>query len=160
MKQLILALFCFLMPFSVFAQGVVCVDCQTIAFELREEKAHILKQLMDLDILNESDLELIQVYRHLEQESENLLDKYYKILYDVLNDEGKVTLVQHQRNWTKFKETETDFRTLIYVNDLDEKSDEYVIISTLARVSSNIDRLIDFYEYLLIFGDDTMVVSP
>ena len=74
--------------------------------EFKQDTAQVeqsVRVMLDKDY---STYGMIEASRYLEQGYDKLLNKYYKILLNILNDENKELLRMSQRNWISLRDSE------------------------------------------------------
>lgn len=59
------------------------------------------------------DFEMAAVTYELEQDYDDLLNKYYKLLMSELQDQDKIILKESQRNWIAYRNTERKLNSLV-----------------------------------------------
>lgn len=74
--------------------------------EFKQDTAHLeqsVRAMLDKDY---STYGMMEASRYLEQGYDKLLNKYYKVLLGILNEENKALLKTSQRNWISLRDSE------------------------------------------------------
>lgn len=74
--------------------------------EFKQDTAHLEQEVRVMLDKDYSTYGMMEASRYLEQGYDKLLNKYYKVLLGVLNDENKALLRASQRNWISLRDSE------------------------------------------------------
>lgn len=151
MKRRILCLLFVLVPLIVSSQNI---DYDAIEFEFTADTARIEKQVENMINNDYTTPGLIEASNYSEQEYDKLLNKYYKILYNALDVDGKKALKATQLNWIKLRDSDKDLVIAMRNQIYDEMGGGTIwgIVAADARADITRRRVIDLYNYLL-FSD-------
>lgn len=147
MKLLLFSFICFLLPFSVSSQNI---DYDAIIAEFRSDTARVNGQVRGMLDTDYTTAGMIEASNYSEQEYDKLLNKYYKILYNALNEDGKKALKATQLNWIKLRDSDKELVTAMRNQIYDEMGGGTIwgIIAADARADITRRRVIDLYNYL------------
>ncbi len=148
MKHLVLI--CFLtLTGNAFAQLVT--DGINLSEQFEADTARVEQQTREFAEKDYSTLGMIETSLFYEEEYDKLLNKYYKLLYNSLDDEGKKVLKATQLNWIKLRDSEK-----LLVNELYQSTYEKMgggtiwrVIAADARADITRRRVIELYNYLM-----------
>ena len=103
--KLLLSLVLVLISFGAVTSQV-SNSYENIQLEFSSDTAKIEKGIAAMLDKDYSTYGMIEASRYLEQGYDKLLNKYYKILLNILNDENKELLRMSQRNWISLRDSE------------------------------------------------------
>lgn len=151
MKRLIILIFGLFATYSVSSQNI---DFDAITDQFTADTARVNQQQRDMLSSDYSTMGMIEASNYSEQEYDKLLNKYYKILYNALNEDGKKALKATQLNWIKLRDSDKQLVTSMRNQIYDEIGGGTIwsVISSEARADITRRRVIDLYNYLL-FSD-------
>jgi len=144
--------------FIAFFAGSLAISAQDFDYEKIEKQftadtARVEKQVRDMIDSDFSTMGMIDATIQLEKGYDELLNKYYRILYDRLDTEGKNALKASQRNWIKLRDSDKLFigelHRIIY-NEMGGGT-MWSVLSASQSAELTRQRVITLYEYLM-FG--------
>lgn len=89
---------------SLCAQDFQWLEDRKIEF--KRDTAHLEQEVRDLLDKDYTTLGMIEASYYLEQGYDKLLNKYYKVLLNILNEENKTLLRTSQRNWINLRDSD------------------------------------------------------
>lgn len=146
MRKLIFILLIGLLPCYVQAQNVELQD--PISIEFRQDTMMIEQQVSDMLEKDYSTLGMVKAVSSLEDGYDKLLNKYYQMLLMKLKEEDRNTLIEAQRNWIKFRDSEKALIRTISSDTYTGGGTMWGPVSASVRADLTKDRLIDIYHYL------------
>lgn len=136
---------------SLFAQSDDNLD---LSVEFTTDTARVEHSIRVFAEKDYSTSGMVQACVFSEAEYDKLLNKYYKKLYNSLDDEGKKALKVTQLNWIKLRDSDKEL-----VNALESKTYTdagggtiWRVVAADARAEITRRRVIELYNYLT-FGD-------
>lgn len=81
-------------------------------------------------------------------EYDKLLNKYYKLLHKRLEDSDKEILKQAQRNWIKYRDSESKLNDVIYKEEYSGFGTVLDILVTSRNAEITKNRVFELYDYL------------
>lgn len=149
MKAILSGLFLFVVCFTASAQSI---DYDALEKEFTADTARVEQAYRNST--DYSTAGMIQALIKYEEGYDELLNKYYKVLMDTLDEDGKEALRATQRNWIKLRDSD---RAL--VSELTRKAYKeagggtiWGVVSVDARTDITRRRVFELYSYLM-FGD-------
>lgn len=100
---------------------------------------------------NFSTLEMVEGLYNLEVGYDQLLNKYYKILLNHLNEDNKKALIATQRNWIQLRDSDRELVTALHRQTYDEGGGGTIwgIVAADARADITRNRVFELYRYLM-----------
>ena len=109
-----------IMVLLFFLSNFICLYSQNISDEFKRDTARVEQKVRNMIDKDYSTYGLHEANKTLEIEYDKLLNKYYKILYNKLDDNGKKALKETQLNWIKFRDAEKKFLSELHQNTFNE----------------------------------------
>ena len=136
---------------SVYSQNV---DYSVITVEFRTDTARIEQQVDNMVDQNPTTLGLIEASDFSEREYDKLLNKYYNVLYNALNEDGKKALKETQLSWIKFRDSDKELIRQMNVQVYDEMGGGTIwsVVASDARADVTRRRVIELFNYIM-FAD-------
>lgn len=103
MKVYLFTLVCFFVSLTVSSQNI---DFDQLKIEFDSDTAYVEQMVRDMLESDYSTAGMHKANEVTELEYDKLLNKYYKILYNSLDVEGKKALKQSQLNWIKLRDSD------------------------------------------------------
>jgi len=149
MNTLISALFLFTICFTAYAHEIdyAALEKEFTADTTRVEQAY-------RNSTDYSTAGMIQALYSYEEAYDSLLNKYYKILLNSLEEDDKEVLKVSQRNWIKLRDSEKDLINALHAKAYKEAGGGTMwgIVAAQARLDVTRRRVFEIYDYLM-FGD-------
>ncbi|MCL2132371.1 MAG: DUF1311 domain-containing protein [Lentimicrobiaceae bacterium] len=146
MKKLIISLFCL--------SNFICLYSQKISDEFKQDTARVEQKNRDMIEKDNSTYGLQEANKVLEIEYDRLLNKYYKMLYDKLDSNGKKALAATQLNWIKFRDAEKELISELHQNTYNEMGGGTIWGVLYGDYASQITRQRVFVLYNYLVSDD------
>ena len=142
MKKLIIFLF--------LLSNLICYS-QNISNEFRQDTARIEQKIRDMLDKDDTTFGMHEANNLLEIEYDKLLNKYYKILYNTLDENGKKALKEAQLNWIKFRDAEKKLVAELHQNTYNEMGGGTIWGVIYGNFSAQItrERVFTLYNYLV-----------
>ena len=143
MQKLMLSLF--------FLSNFICLYSQNISTEFKQDTARVEQKVRDMLDEDNSTYGMLEANNVLETEYDKLLNKYYKMLYNKLDDAGKKALKKTQLNWIKFRDAEKELIAELYQNTYNEAGGGTIwgVIYGNLRAQITRERVFVLYNYLV-----------
>lgn len=130
------------------------IDFDALQTEFKTDTAHVnqeVRNMLDSDYTTPG---MIKASNYSEQEYDKLLNKYYKILYNTLDDNGKKALRTTQLNWIKLRDSDKELVSAMRSQVYDEMGGGTIwgIVASDARARITQRRVVELFNYLL-FSD-------
>ncbi|MCL2651218.1 MAG: DUF1311 domain-containing protein [Candidatus Azobacteroides sp.] len=134
-----------------FLSNFICLYSQNISDEFRQDTARVEQKVRDMLDKDDSTFGMLEANKTLEIEYDKLLNKYYKILYNKLDENGKKALKETQLNWIKFRDAEKNFVAELRRNTLDKMGGGTIWGVIYGNLSAQItrERVFVLYNYLV-----------
>lgn len=147
MKIVFLIFVFFINMFNLSAQEI---DYTILKKEFIADIVRVEKACRDSQDLDYSTLGIIHALNECEKGYDVLLNKYYKMLYNSLNNEGQKALIQSQRNWIKLRDSEKVLVGQLGSNAYDRVGGGTVWGVVVADARSDITsrRVFELYNYI------------
>ena len=132
--------------------GVYSQDISDISKEFKQDTARVEQEIRDLRKEAQTTHDMALLYATLETRYDELLNKYYKILYSRLDDKGKKALREAQLNWIKFRDAEQKLLSELYRYTYEETHGATIWIIVFTRYGAEItrDRVFVLHKYLVL----------
>lgn len=149
MKKHILVSLLFLICFAASAQDI---DYAGLKKEFTADTAQVEQAYRNSTDYSTAGIINASISR--EEGYDRLLNKYYKILMNSLNEEGKKALRTTQRNWIKLRDSDRELVGAMHSQIYDEMGGGTIwgIVAADARADITRNRVLELYRYLQ-FGD-------
>lgn len=149
MKYIVILLFLLTISYHASAQNL---DYDVMQAEFTADTARVEQQVRDMMNKDYSTIAMIESANFSEQEYDKLLNKYYKILYNRLNAEGKQALKTTQRNWIKLRDSDNTLIRQMIAQIYDDMGGGSIwgVVGANARADVTRRRVVDLYSYLMI----------
>lgn len=146
--KIILVLVFFLTPFFIGAQNF---DFDALQIQFNTDTTNVNQQVRKMLDDDYTTMGMIQASNFSEQEYDKLLNKYYKILYNDLNDDGKKALKQTQLNWIKLRDSDKELVTAMRSQVYDEMGGGTIwgIVAADARADITRQRVFELFRYIM-----------
>ncbi|MCL1867720.1 MAG: DUF1311 domain-containing protein [Paludibacter sp.] len=140
-----------LIIFLFFLLNCICVYSQNISREFRQDTACVEQKVRDMLNQDDSTYGMHQANKTLEAEYDKLLNKYYKILYNKLDNNGKKAFQQAQRQWIKFRDSEKELIGEVFQNTYNEMGGGTIWGVIYGNFAAQItrERVFVLYNYLI-----------
>lgn len=137
-----------------FLLNFICLYSQNISKEFRQDTARVEQKVRNMLSTDDTTFGMLEASRTLEIEYDNLLNKYYKILYNKLDDDGKKALKEAELNWIKFRDSEKKLVAELHRNTYNESGGGTIWSVIYGNLSAQItrERVLELYSYL-VSGD-------
>ena len=125
------------------------IDFDAVQIEFTSDTAHVEQEVRDMLDKDYTTMGMIEAAYFSEQEYDKLLNKYYKFLYNVLNDEGKKALQATQRNWIKLRDSDKELVRAMQGQVYEDMGGGTVwgIIAANSRADITRRRVIELFNY-------------
>lgn len=130
----------------VHAQDIELQD--PVSIEFRQDTMMIEQQVANMLDKDYSTAGMLKAVSSLEQGYEKLLNKYYQMLLNRLKEEDRNSLIEAQRNWIKFRDSEKTLIRTISAEGYTGGGTMWGPVAASAAADLTKDRLIDIYHYL------------
>lgn len=142
----------------IFILIFVCFVCQLqaqeaelqdpVSIEFRQDTMMIEQQVANMLKKDYSTVGMANAISTLESGYDKLLNKYYQLLRDKLKDEDRNSLIEAQRNWLKFRDTEKTLIRTISSETYTGGGTMWIPVAASVAADLTKDRVIDLYHYL------------
>ena len=136
---------------SFFLLNFICLYSQNTSDEFKQDTAYVEQKVRNMLDKDDTTYGMHEANKILEVEYDKLLNKYYKILYSKLDNNGKKALKETQLNWIKFRDAEKKLVAELRQNTLNEMGGGTiwgVIYGNLAAQITR-ERVFVLYSYLV-----------
>jgi len=144
MKKIIICL--------LFLSNYICLYSQSISKEFRQDTARVEQKVRDLlEKEHSTTAGMLLANELLEKEYDILLNKYYKLLYAKLDDNGKKALKDAQSNWIKLRDADKNLITELSRNTYKEMGGGTIwdVIYSKLRAQITRERVFVLHGYLV-----------
>ncbi|MCL2596403.1 MAG: DUF1311 domain-containing protein [Paludibacter sp.] len=135
-----------------FLSNFICLYSQNISNEFKQDTARVEQKVRNMLDKDYSTYGMHEANKTLEIEYDKLLNKYYKILYNKLDDNGKKALKEAQLNWIKFRDSEKELVAQLYQNTYNEEGGGTIwgVIYGNSAAQITRERVFVLYGYLVL----------
>lgn len=147
LKKVLFGFIFLLFIFSVSSQNI---DFDALQTGFTADTVRINQQVRDKLNTDYTTLGMIEASNFSEQEYDKLLNKYYKILYNALNDEGKKSLRATQLNWIKLRDSDKELVSAMRNQIYDEMGGGTIwgIVAADARADITRRRVVELFNFI------------
>ena len=137
-----------------FVSSAQSLDYDAISREFIADTARVEQAYSDAIEKDFSTVGMLQSMSKYEEDYDGLLNKYYKLLLNSLDEADKEILSSSQRNWIKLRDSEKELIGVLHAKVYKEAGGGTMWSLLAAETRANItrNRVFEIYSYLL-FGD-------
>ncbi len=123
----------------------------TLTEDFKQDTALVEQKMREMIDQNPSTFGMSEAASEYEKGYDELLNKYYKLLREKLNDDGKKALTDAQRNWIKFRDSETELITELVRNAAEENGGGSIwgVIGINTQVEVTRRRVFELFDHLM-----------
>lgn len=135
-----------------------CLACQLqaqerelqdpVSIEFRQDTMLIEQQVANMLKKDYSTVGMANAISTLENGYDKLLNKYYQLLTNKLKEEDRTTLVEAQRSWLKFRDTEKMLIRTISSETYTGGGTMWIPVAASVAADLTKERVIDLYHYM------------
>lgn len=147
-KYCIISLFLF-MSISTFSQKI---DYEKVKKDFSADTARVEQTLRNAIDVDYSTMGMVEATINYESQYDELLNKYYKVLLNSLDEKDKEVLKTTQRNWIKLRDSDKELTEVLCRNAYDESGGGTIwrLISVGAKVEITRKRVFELYDFLML----------
>lgn len=137
------------MSISTFSQKI---DYEKVKKDFSADTARVEQTLRNAIDVDYSTMGMVEATINYESQYDELLNKYYKVLLNSLDEKDKEVLKTTQRNWIKLRDSDKELTEVLCRNAYDESGGGTIwrLISVGAKVEITRKRVFELYDFLML----------